>query len=41
MEEEYKDAGIVVTITPSVLGLKWRSSCAVKFLKDGRKRLSI
>jgi hypothetical protein len=37
MEEQYKDAAIVVTITPSVIGLRWRSSCAVKFLKDGRE----
>jgi hypothetical protein len=35
MEEQYKDAAIVVTVTPSVMGLRWRSSCAVKFLKDG------
>jgi hypothetical protein len=37
MEEQYKDAAIVVTIAPSVMGLRWRSSCAVKFLKDGRE----
>jgi hypothetical protein len=35
MEEQYKDATIVITAAPSVIGLKWRSSCAVKFLKDG------
>jgi hypothetical protein len=35
MEEQYKDAAIVVTVTPSVMGLRWRSSCAVTFLKDG------
>jgi hypothetical protein len=35
MEEQYKDATIVITAAPSVIRLKWRSSCAVKFLKDG------
>jgi hypothetical protein len=35
MEEQYKDATIVITAGPSVIRLKWRSSCAVKFLKDG------
>ena len=35
MEEQYKDATIVITAAPSVIGLRWRSSCAVKFLKDG------
>ena len=35
MEEQCKDASIVVTVTSSVIGLRWRSSCAVKFLKDG------
>ena len=35
MEEQYKDAAIVVTVTPSVMESRWRSSCAVKFLKDG------
>ena len=37
MEEEYKDAAIVVTITPTVMGRRWRSSCAGKFLIDGRE----
>ena len=37
MEEQYKDAAIVVTIIPSVMGSRWRSSCAVKFFKDGRE----
>jgi hypothetical protein len=37
MEEQYKDAAIIVSITPSVMGSRWRSSCAVKFLKDGRE----
>jgi hypothetical protein len=37
MEEQYKDATIVITAAPSVIGLRWRSSCAVKFLKDGRE----
>jgi hypothetical protein len=37
MEEQYKDAAIVVTITPSVMGSRWRSSSAVKFLKNGRE----
>jgi hypothetical protein len=37
MEEQYKDAAIVVTVAPSVMGLRWRSSCAVKFSKDGRE----
>ena len=37
MEEQYKDAAIVVTIMPSVMGSRWRSSSAVRFLKDGRE----
>jgi hypothetical protein len=35
MEEQYKDATIIITAAPGVIGLSWRSSCAVKFLKDG------
>jgi hypothetical protein len=37
MEEQYKDAAIVVTVTPSVMRLGWKSSYAVKFLKNGRE----
>jgi len=35
--EQYKDAAIVVTVASSVMGLRWRSSCTVKFSKDGRE----
>ena len=35
MEEHYKGAVILITNTPSAKGLRWKSSCAVKFLKDG------
>jgi hypothetical protein len=37
MEEQYKDATIVITAVPGVMGPRWRSSCAVNFLKDGRE----
>jgi hypothetical protein len=37
MEKQYKDAAIVVSVTPRVMGPRWRSSCAFKFLKDGRE----
>ena len=35
MQEQYKDATIVITAARSFMGLRWRSSCADKFLKDG------
>ena len=37
MEEHYEDAIILVATMRSAKGLRWRSSCAVKFLKDGRE----
>jgi hypothetical protein len=36
MEEHYEDAIILVATMRSAKGLRWRSSCAVKILKDGR-----
>jgi hypothetical protein len=37
MKEHYKDTIILVTALASVRNLRWRSSCAVKFLKDERE----
>ena len=37
MEEPYKDATILITTLRSAQGLRWRSTCAVKFLKGGRE----
>jgi len=37
MQAPYKDAIILITTLRSAKGLRWRSSCAVKFLKDGRE----
>ncbi len=35
MQDSYKDAIILITTLRSAKGLRWRSSCTVKFLKDG------
>ena len=37
MEEQYKRRGYCSHKAPSVMGLRWRSSCAVKFSKDGHE----
>jgi hypothetical protein len=39
MEERYKNTTILVTTTASRKGLKWRSSCEVTYLKDGREKV--